>query len=158
MKRYFFKRFFLLIPILFCVSSLVFFLLHAVPGDPVDFILGEQALPTERAWMRHDLGLDLPVTEQYKKFLTCVVKGDWGQSIFDRRPVLEHIGDRYAATLELAVCAMLFAVSLAIPIGIFAALKKYSWMDNAAMFVSLIGISMPNFWLGPLLILFFSVK
>lgn len=158
MKRYLLKRFLMLIPVLFCVSSLVFFLLRSVPGDPVDFILGEQSLPTEREWMRHDLGLDQPVLVQYKNFIGGLVQGEWGKSIFDRRPVLEHIAERYDATVELAICAMIFAICVSIPIGVFAALKKYSPYDNLAMFVSLIGISMPNFWLGPLLILLFSVQ
>src|SRR3989338_1489610 len=157
MKRYFFKRFFMLIPILFCVSSLVFFLLHAIPGDPVDFILGEQALPTEREMIRQDLGLDKPILSQYKSYMSGIVHGEWGNSLFDRRKVLAHIEDGYGATVQLALLAMFFAIFLAIPVGVFAALQKYSIRDNLAMFVSLIGISIPNFWLGPLLILLFSV-
>lgn len=147
----------MLIPILFCVSSLVFFLLHAIPGDPVDFILGEQALPTEREMIRQDLGLDKPILSQYKSYMSGIVHGEWGNSLFDRRKVLAHIEDRYGATVQLALLAMFFAIFLAIPIGVFAALQKYSIRDNLAMFVSLIGISIPNFWLGPLLILLFSV-
>lgn len=157
MSRYLLKRFFSIIPILFAVSTIVFFLIHLIPGDPVDLILGEQALPADRQMIAHELNLDKPVIVQYGIFLKGLVTGDWGKSIFDRRPVLEHLKDRYSATLLLACAAMFVAVFVAIPMGILAAIKRNSVWDSLAMLVALIGISVPNFWLGPVLILIFSV-
>lgn len=158
MRIYLLRRLLLLIPILWGVSTAVFFLQHAIPGDPVDFILGEQSLALERDQLRADLGLDQPVLQQYQNFLVGLVKGNWGKSIYDRRPVLQHLREKYRATAELAIASILFALVLSLPIGIIAALKKYSAYDHGLMLFSLIGISMPNFWLGPILILFFSVQ
>lgn len=158
MIRYFFKRFALLVPILLAVVTVVFILIHLVPGDPVDFILGEQALPADRSAMRHELRLDRPLWEQYGLYLSGVVSGDWGRSLIDRRPVLRAIGERALPTLELAGAALAISLALALPLGIFAALKKGSALDSGAMFFSLLGISIPNFWLGPLLILLFAVE
>lgn len=157
MLQYLIKRLLILIPILFVVTTIVFFLIHLVPGDPVDLILGEQAMNADREVLRQELHLDLPVPQQYAEFMGGLVRGNWGKSLFDHRPVLQHIGDRYLATVELALAALFVSVAIAIPLGIFAALKKYSVYDSASMFLALIGISMPNFWLGPLMILLFSI-
>lgn len=156
--QYVLKRILTIIPVLLAVSTIVFFLIHAIPGDPVDLIIGEQALAADRDALKKNLHLDEPISLQYTRFIKGLVTGDWGNSIFDHRPVLEHIKTRYAATALLAACAMLVAVSIAIPIGVFAAVKKGSFADQAAMFLALVGISVPNFWLGPVLILIFSVK
>lgn len=148
---------FFLVPILFAVSTIVFFLIHIVPGDPVDLIIGERALPADRARLARELKLDRPVISQYGHYLKGLVSGDWGTSISDGQPVLEHIRERYGSTLMLACAAMFICLVIAIPLGVFAAVKKGSVWDSAAMLVALIGISVPNFWLGPVLILVFSV-
>lgn len=158
MRKYLLRRIFWIIPVLFAVSTIVFFLIHIIPGDPVDLIIGERALPADRAQLAHELKLDQPVVAQYAGFLKGIVTGDWGKSIFDSTPVLEQIKERYGATLLLACAAMFVAVLIAIPAGIFAAVKRNSVWDSATMLVALIGISIPNFWLGPVLILIFSVN
>ena len=157
MLRYLIKRLLLLIPIAFVVSSVVFLLIHLVPGNPVDFMLGEQAVFAEREALTHELHLDRPISEQYFYFLRDLGKGNLGTSVFDHRPVLEHIRERYLATFLLACGAMFVGVILGISLGVLAAVKKYSWADSFSMFIALLGISMPNFWLGPLLILFLCV-
>ncbi len=158
MGKYIRRRILWIVPVLFAVSTIVFFLIHMIPGDPVDLIIGEQALPADRAQLAHDLKLDRPIAEQYTDFLKGLVTGNWGKSIFDETPVSELIKERYGATLLLASCAMFVAVLIAIPAGIFAAVKRNSIWDSLAMLVALIGISIPNFWLGPVLILVFSVN
>ncbi len=157
MFQYIIKRLFAAIPVLLAVSTIVFLLIHAIPGDPVDLILGEQALSADRTQLAHELHLDEPLIDQYGHFLAGLVSGNWGQSLFDKRSVLSHIHDRYAATLLLAVCAMCVAIAVAIPAGIFAAVRRGSIWDQITMFVALWGISVPNFWLGPVLILIFAV-
>lgn len=156
--RYIVKRLLSALPVLLAVSTIVFFLIHAIPGDPVDLIVGEQALAVDRARLAHDLHLDEPIARQYAHFVGGLVTGDLGKSIFDRRTVVSHLADRFGATLMLAVCAMFVAVTIAIPAGIFAAVKRGTLWDQIAMFLALLGISVPNFWLGPVLILIFSVK
>lgn len=151
------KRLVLALPVVLAVSTIVFFLIHAVPGDPVDLLLGEQALPADRAELAAGLGLDQPVLLQYGRFLAGLARGDWGASLFDRRPVLSHLADRAGATLLLAASAMAITLLVAIPAGIFAAIRRGTAWDQAAMTVALVGISVPSFWLGPVLILVFSV-
>lgn len=158
MISYLLRRLGMLLPILFVVSTIVFFLIHLIPGDPVDFILGEQALAVDREALRHELRLDLPLREQYPSFMKGLATGNWGKSLLDERAVLQHLREHYLATVELAAAALFVSLALAIPIGIFAALKKYSLYDSGAMFFSLLAISMPNFWLGPLMILLFSIQ
>jgi len=157
MFQYAIKRILTATPVLLAVSTIVFFLIHAIPGDPVDMILGEQALAADRAELAHEMGLDQPIRVQYAGFLAGLVSGDWGRSIFDKRPVTELIRERWVATFALAVCAMFVAIAIAIPAGVFAAVRKGSFWDQVTMLVALIGISVPNFWLGPVLILIFSV-
>lgn len=123
----------------------------------MDLILGETAAAVDRTALRHDLHLDLPLFDQYLTFLTGTVKGDWGISIYDRVSVLEHIAERYLPTVVLSVAALFVALSISIPLGVFSALRRYSLYDSASMFLALLGISMPNFWLGPLMILLFSI-
>lgn len=145
------------IPVLFAVASVVFFLIHLIPGDPVDIILGEQALSADRAKLSEDLLLNKPILEQYGHFLKGIVTLDLGKSIYDGTPVMTHIKDKFGATLMLTICAMFVAVAISIPIGVFSAVRKGTALDQFAMFFSLVGISIPNFWLGPVLILIFSV-
>jgi len=145
------------VPTLLGVATLVFLMLHLVPGDPVDALLGEMALPADREALRHALGLDAPLWSQYVHFMTGLFSGDWGQSLIDQRPVLFLIGERIPATARLAVASLLLAVLLALPLGFWAARHAGKTQDMAAMTFSLLGVSIPNFWLGPMLMLFFSV-
>ena len=153
-----FRRLALLIPTVLGVVTLIFFLIHFIPGDPVELMLGETASTADLGRLRADLGLDRPVAEQFGAFLLGLVQGDLGNSFFYRRPVAEVILEKLPATLELAAAAMVLALLLALPLGIAAAVRKDSLTDRAAMLASLVGISMPNFWLGPLLIILFSIK
>ncbi len=144
-------------PTLLGVATLVFFLLHMVPGDPVDALLGETALPADRAALRHALRLDEPLGAQYLHFLEGLARGDWGESLIDHRPVLDRILERAPATARLAAASLALALALALPLGFIAARRAGSGADAAAMGFSLIGVSVPNFWLGPVLMLVFSV-
>ncbi len=157
MRSYIIRRVLSLFPILFLVATIVFFIHHIVPGDPVDLIIGEQALPADRARLAEDLGLNEPVLVQYKDYLGKLASGDMGISLYDGMSVAGHLRERSGATLLLACAAMFISIIIAIPAGIFAAVKKDSVWDSAAMLAALIGISVPNFWLGPVLILVFSV-
>jgi peptide/nickel transport system permease protein len=154
----FLRRLVLLVPTILGVVTLIFFLIHFIPGDPVELMLGETASRADLQRLRADLGLDRPVSEQFGRFLSGLLQGDLGDSFFYRRPVAEVILEKLPATLELAAAAMVLAVLLALPLGIAAAVRKDSLTDRSAMLASLIGISMPNFWLGPLLIILFSIK
>lgn len=154
----FLRRLVLLVPTILGVVTLIFFLIHFIPGDPVELMLGETASRADLQRLRADLGLDRPVSEQFGRFLSGLLQGDLGDSFFYRRPVAEVILEKLPATLELAASAMVLAVLLALPLGIAAAVRKDSLTDRSAMLASLIGISMPNFWLGPLLIILFSIK
>ena len=145
------------VPTLLGVATLVFFLLHMVPGDPVDALLGETAMPADREALRQALNLDQPILYQYGTYLTGLATGDWGTSLIDHRPVLERIVERVPATAELAVVSLILAVFLALPLGYWAARHAGKSQDVAAMGFSLIGVSIPNFWLGPMLMLLFAV-
>ena len=137
------------------VVTLVFFLVHMIPGDPVELMLGETASRADLERLRSDLGLDRPVLEQYGHFLRGLSVGDLGTSFFYRRPVRQVILEKLPATVELALAAMALALLIALPLGVIAAVRKDSLVDRSAMLASLAGISMPNFWLGPLLIIRF---
>lgn len=140
------------------VVTVVFLIVHLIPGDPVEIMLGEQALAVDREALRHEMGLDKPIHLQYVAFLKGLVRGDLGQSLHTKQPVLTSIARRLPATIELAAAAMAVALLLAIPLGLLAAYKKDSLVDQGSMLFALLGISMPNFWLGPLLIIVFSLK
>jgi ABC-type dipeptide/oligopeptide/nickel transport system permease component len=140
------------------VCTLVFLLLHLVPGDPVDAMLGESARPADRAELRRALGLDRPLATQYVAYLGGLMRLDLGDSFQDQRPVTEVLTERLPATLELAGAALALALALAIPLGALAARFRGRALDSAAMGFSLLGISIPNFWLGPVLILIFSLQ
>jgi ABC-type dipeptide/oligopeptide/nickel transport system permease component len=152
------RRCVLVIPVIWAVVTLVFLLLHLVPGDPVLAFLGETATPEQVAEMRHRFGLDRPLLEQYLAYWKQIARGDLGVTFVDRRPVAEKILSRYPATLQLAVAAVLVAVLIAIPLGVTAARHQGGIRDAVASMVALVGIALPNFALGPLLILLFSVK
>jgi peptide/nickel transport system permease protein len=140
------------------VCTLVFLLLHLVPGDPVDAMLGESARSADRAELRRALGLDRPLTTQYAAYLGGLAQLDLGDSFQDQRPVTEVLAERLPATLQLAGAALALALVLAIPLGVLAARFRGRALDSAAMGFSLLGISIPNFWLGPVLILIFSLQ
>jgi peptide/nickel transport system permease protein len=139
------------------VSTLVFLLIHLVPGDPVEAMLGERAQASDRAALRAALGLDLPLWEQYLRYLGGLAQLDLGASLIDQRPVAEILAERLPATLRLSAAALGTALVIGLPLGVLAARWRGSALDAGAMTASLLGISMPNFWLGPLLILVFSL-
>lgn len=139
------------------VGTLVFFLIHLVPGDPVAVMLGEWASPADEEALRQQLGLHLPVYQQYWHYLTGIFTADLGQSLFTQTPVSELLAERFPVTLQLAVMSLLIAVLLAFPLGMWAAVRAGRWPDHLSMTVSLVGVSIPNFWLGPMLILVFAL-
>jgi peptide/nickel transport system permease protein len=152
------RRLALLVPTLLGVATLVFAFLHLVPGDPVEIMLGESAAPADVAELRRELGLDRPLLVQYGRFLAHAARGDLGRSIVYRAPVSHVIATRYPATLELAAAALVVALALALPLGIVAAVRPRSALDRGARIASLAGVCLPSFWLGPLLILVFSLR
>lgn len=157
MARYFLKKILLLVPTVLGVLTVVFLLRPLIPGDPIDFMLGETAQASDREMLRKAFYLDRPVHEQYLIFLKNSLKGNLGYSIHARRPVAEMILERMPATIQLTIAATLVAVLIAVPAGILSAVKKDSWIDNCAMLFAMLGVAMPNFWLGPLLIILFSI-
>ncbi|MGA1876339.1 MAG: nickel ABC transporter permease [bacterium] len=156
--HYILKRIFWLFPVVLGVITLVFLLIHLIPGDPVDIMLGENARSLDKQILHHELGLDKPLLNQYVDFLKKIGRGNLGKSLHSQQPVLAIILEKYPATLELMLAAILVALAISLPLGILSALKQYSFMDHASLFLSLLGISMPHFWLGPILILLFSIK
>ena len=151
------RRLLLLIPVLWGVATLVFLLLHFIPGDPVDLMLGDSALGTDRETLRDQLGLNDPLIVQYLRYFGDLLQGDWGTSLFSKKPVFEEIMERVPATMELMFGAMVVTILVAMPLGLIAAVNKGTWIDQGAMIFSLLGVSLPNFWLGPMLILLFSI-
>ncbi|BBP43505.1 nickel ABC transporter permease [Thiosulfativibrio zosterae] len=139
------------------VGSLVFLLIHLVPGDPVAVMLGDWASPADEEALREQLGLNLPLTQQYLNYWLGLVQGNLGQSLFFNQPVSSLIGERFPYTLQLALSSLAIALLISFPLGLWAALKAGRWQDHMAMTVSLVGVSIPNFWLGPMLILAFSI-
>jgi ABC-type dipeptide/oligopeptide/nickel transport system permease component len=156
--RYVIRRLVLTIPVLLGVATLVFSLIHLVPGDPALAMLGEGAAQADVDDLRAKLGLDRPLLEQYGSFLRGLVAGDLGRSFRTGQPVLAMIAERLSATTELALAAMLVAVIVALPLGVLAAVRRGRAADHAAMAFALAGISIPNFWLGPLLAIVFAVE
>ena len=156
--RYVIRRLILTVPVLLGVATLVFSLIHLVPGDPALAMLGEGAAPAEVDDLRAKLGLDRPLLEQYGRFLRGLASGDLGRSFRTGQPVLSMIAERMAATIELALAAMLVALVVALPLGVIAAVRRGRASDHAAMAFALAGISIPNFWLGPLLAIGFAVE
>ena len=140
----------------FGVSVLVFSLVHLVPGDPVEVMLGESAQPADRAALRTALGLDRPLPEQFAAFLADLARLDLGTSLHARRPVASLIAERLPATAELAAAGLAVALAIALPLGSVAALRRGSGADHAAIGFATLGVSIPNFVLGPVLILVFS--
>jgi peptide/nickel transport system permease protein len=158
MLRYFLRRLLLTVPVLLGVATLVFALIHLVPGDPAQAMLGEGASQEEIARLQHTLGLDRPLLSQYKSFLFGLARGDLGTSFRYNAPVSAQIKEKFPNTAALALAAMLVAIVFAIPLGIVAAVYRGTAIDHAAMTIALLGICMPNFWLGPLLAILFAVR
>ncbi len=157
MGNFLLRRLLLLIPVLWGVATLVFLLLHFIPGDPVDLMLGDSALGTDRETLRDQLGLNEPLIAQYLRYFGDLLQGDWGTSLFSKKPVFEEIMERVPATMELMFGAMVVTILVAMPLGLIAAVNKGTWIDQGAMIFSLLGVSLPNFWLGPMLILLLSI-
>src|ERR1700726_1499397 len=157
MLRYFLQRFLMTLPALWLVLTLVFLMIHIVPGDPVEQMLGEGAAPGEITQLRHALNLDQPLLVQYGHYLKELVRGDLGQSFKFQAPVRRIIFERYPATLQLAFCALLVCAAIAIPAGVLAAYRRGHAADRAVSVFTLFGLAFPNFALGPVLILFFSI-
>ena len=152
------RRILAVVPVLFGVTLAVFSMLFLVPGDPVKMMLAEFVTnPDQVAQMRAQLHLDEPILKQYGRFVTSAARGALGTSIRSRRPVTIEIGENLASTAQLALAAMLVAVGIGIPLGLLAALSRNSWLDVASMGTALLGVSMPSFWLGLLLIFVFSL-
>jgi peptide/nickel transport system permease protein len=135
------------------VISLVFFLIHMIPGDPVDVMLGESALTADREALRQGLGLHLPLHEQWWNYLTALAQADFGHSLFSGRPIGDLLLERIPATLHLSLSALGIALLIALPLGLLAATRQHSIFDYGAMGFAVFGMSIPNFWMGPLLIL-----
>ena len=158
MFRYLLRRILLAVPVLLGVATLVFSLIHLVPGDPALAMLGEGASPQDVEELRKSLGLDRPLFEQYTTFLRQAATGDLGRSFRTGQPVTAMILERVPATAELAFAAMAVAVLVAVPLGVIAAVWRGTAWDHAAMTFALAGVSIPNFWLGPLLAIVFAVE
>jgi peptide/nickel transport system permease protein len=157
MARHFIQRFLLTLPALWLVLTLVFLMIHIVPGDPVEQMLGEGAAPGQIAQLRHSLELDLPLYVQYGRYFKHLAHGDLGQSFKFQAPVRRIIFERYPATLQLAFLALAVCAAIAIPAGIIAAHRRGEWPDRVVGVFTLFGLAIPNFALGPLLILLFSI-
>ncbi len=147
-----------MIPILFVVVTVTFVLTRMIPGNPAMTLLGPQASPDEIARMEEQLGLNKPIFEQYIDYTAGVIKGDFGRSISYNKPVLSLILERLPATLQITMVAMVLAVLVGVPIGVLSAVKQYSAFDYVFMVLALVGVSMPIFWLGLMLVLVFSVN
>lgn len=158
MARYILKRIFMLIPVLIGVSLVSFSLLHMVPGDPAVLLAGEDANPDFIKALRKEYGLDKPLYVQYFHFISHVVRGDFGISIRNREPVIKLLKERFLFTIQLSFLSILIAGSIGLIAGVISSTKQYSLFDNLSMVGALFGISMPIFWFGLLLMLFFSVQ
>ena len=159
MLRFLLTRLSLVIPTFFGMTLLAFFLIRLVPGDPIETLAGERGIdPMRHEMLRKEYGLDRPVMVQYGIYISRVLHGDLGKSMITQTPVLSEFGALFPATIELALCAIIFALVVGIPAGIIAAVRRNSIFDHGVMGVSLTGYSMPIFWWGLLLILLFSVQ
>lgn len=145
------------VPVIFSVVTLVFLLIHFIPGDPITALLPPNSTPEQYIELRHELGLDKPLSAQYADYWKDLLKGDLGQSPVTRKSVSGRIAERYPATIELALASLLVALVIAIPLGVTSAVRRGSFTDGVASIVALVGVSLPNFALGPMMILVFSV-
>ncbi len=155
MKRFLARRSVELIPVVIGITLLTFLLIHMIPGDPVRVMLGERASAEQIDALRRDLGLDRSLPEQYLRYAARLAKGDMGSSIHRHTPVTEELARAFPATIELTVAALCIATVLGIPLGVVAAVRRGGWQDVLGTTVSLVGISVPVFWLGLMLVLIF---
>ena len=159
MLKFLLKRLSFVIPTFIGMTLLAFILIRLVPGDPIETLAGERGIdPARHAQLLHEYGLDRPVLVQYGIYIAKVLHGDLGKSMITQAPVLDEFTALFPATVELALCAIVFALLVGLPAGIVAAVKRNSWLDHGVMGASLTGYSMPIFWWGLLLILLFSVQ
>jgi ABC-type dipeptide/oligopeptide/nickel transport system permease component len=158
MTQYIIRRLLQMIPITLGILTLIFSLIHLIPGDPAMQIAGEGARPQDVLNVRKALGLDKPLWQQYVTYITRLAKGDLGVSFRTNESVAKEIAVRYPATMQLAFGSMFVALLVAFPLGIISAIYRDSWIDNVARFFALIGVSMPSFWFGPLLIIAFAIN
>jgi peptide/nickel transport system permease protein len=157
--RYLLRRLVLIVPVLFGVSVIVFTVMHVIPGDPVRLMFaGTGATEEQVQAMRHALGLDRPLPVQYVNYVSKAIRGDLGQSIHFKQPVLELILERMPATIELTLASFIIALAVAFPIGVLSALKRYTFIDHIVMTGATLGISLPTFWIGILLIMLVAVN
>lgn len=157
MYRYILRRLFMLIPVMLGVSFVVFTIMYFTPGDPAKILLGERAPAHEVEALRAEMGLDKPFVIQYINFIKNALRGDLGRSLVTKTPVFKELVSRFPATLKLAAAAVIISIAMAIPIGIISATKQYSIFDMISMLIALVGVSMPNFWQGMMMILLFSI-
>lgn len=157
MFNFILRRVLITIPVILGVCTLTFMLIHFVPGDPIDIMLGDQASVMDKAALRSQLGLDLPLWTQYKNFLYQLSQMNLGNSLHSKTSVVGSLMARIPATVELTFAAMFLAILWGIPLGIWAAVKQYSGIDNTILVTSLLGISLPGFFLGPMLIWIFAI-
>ena len=151
------KRLLGTIPVIFGVLLLTFVLVHSIPGDPVEVMLGESAASADREVLRQNLALDEPLPIQFFQYVAKVAQGDLGVSIHSKKPIVDLLAERLPATMKLAALALIIAISIGVPLGIVAALKVDRWADNLATVLSLTVSAMPHFWLGPLLMIVFAL-
>ena len=152
MLQFTIRRLISLIPVVLGASIIIFMLVHLAPGDPVRMMLGEDAEPAEVERLNAIYGFDRPLPVQYVSWLGNALTGDFGQSLRQRTAVTELVFERMGATIELAAASLLLAILLGIPLGVLAATNRNTWIDWGSMVVSLLGVSLPNFWLGLLLL------
>lgn len=156
--KYFLHRLFYALPVIFGVCTLSFFLIHIIPGDPVDLMIGDQATAVDKDALKKSLGLDLPLMVQYKNYLINLVQFDLGESLHNKLPIRDILLERIPATVELTIAAMFIALLFGIPLGVFSAMKQYSHFDHSILIFGLLGMSVPNFFSAPLLIWIFSLQ
>ena len=158
MIRYVLTRLAYMLPVVWLVVSVVFLLIHLVPGDPIQAMLGEGVAATDLQAARHAYGLDVPVGTQYVRYWKGVLHGDLGKSIRLNQPVTKLVKAAYPATIGLTLASLAVAILLSIPAGVRSALRRNRWDDRVLSFVSLLGLSFPNFALGPILMLLFAIR
>jgi peptide/nickel transport system permease protein len=158
MIRHFLQRLLYTLPALWLILTMVFLMIHIVPGDPVLQMLGQDARVEDLAQLRHTLGLDQPLGVQYVRYLEGLARGDWGRSMRYAAPVMPIVLRRFPATLELSLAALVVCLAISIPAGVFSARRRGSGADRATSFFTLLGLSIPNFALGPILILVVSIE
>ena len=158
MVKFVIKRIFSAIPVLFIVSTLIFFMIRIIPGDPALQILGEDADPADVEALREEMGLNDPILVQYYDYLKGIVQGDWGKSLYNNKPVFENIRSRMEPTILLTLYSVTLAVFLGVPIGIIAAKKRNSLADYALTFFSAVGMSAPGFWVGLMMVFYLGVQ